>query len=132
MKQGSWQSTGALLQRVTWNYYGMNHAIMNFHLERIFQARTANYLNMADGGLSLPAPLYFKDVENLTVAEIEDCLEACTARTDGSCQGFYLATDGIACHVGSFVSRVSGLGVLVSDAVAMFSVHKKAIGMVET
>lgn len=87
---------------------------------------------MMETGQPLRAPLHFQAVDTLSVSDIEDCLESCTGRTDGSCQGFYLAIDGVTCHVGSFETQISGQGVLVVDATQMFSMQQKAVGMIFT
>ena len=90
---------------------------------------TSDHLTLAGDGSPLPAPLYFQAAETVTVIEVEECLATCQARTDGSCQAFYLETDTITCHVGTFMTQDSGQGVLVTEALQMFSSFKNTIGL---
>ena len=96
---------------------------------RIFKGMTADFATLGgDAGTTLPAGLYFQSVESLPVTEIEECVTACNLRTDGSCQAFYLAADGVTCHLGSLVTGASGLGNLVSDVQNMFSRARDSVG----
>ena len=101
-----------------------------FREERIFRGKSANYLEIVALAASLSAPIHFSPVENLTVAEIDECLAACNLRlhSDNSCDGFYIGTEGTICHLGHFVTMDSGLGTIVTEAVQMYSIHAESVG----
>lgn len=89
---------------------------------------SSSYIGLGNPDSPLTVALYFLSVDTVAVTEIEQCLTACNARTDGSCQGFYLAQDGVTCHVGSFEAADSGVGSPVSDALYIYSLQQTGVG----
>ena len=97
----------------------------------MFKAMTSDFVNIAvDTNGKLPVPIYFKTNTTHQVSDVEECLQIFQSRAGGSCEGFYLALGGITCHIGSFVTKDSGLGVTVQEALQLFSSHHKSVGKV--
>ena len=89
---------------------------------------TVGYLEIVGLGSVLPAPLHFNTSQSMIVADPQECVQACTQLTATACKAFYLASDGVTCHLGSFATTGSGQGEVVTSVQQLFSIHETSLG----